>query len=265
MRVGSTRRNKANPGSAGGFSLVELLVVVCILGVLAAILFPIFTKAKESAKVSECLSNMRQIGVGLHLYLDEYNGRFPSAVPCGSPSFWSAKNRKTLQELLANYVQKGLTLADASSHAVYTSAGVFACPSDTGGADDLAEKIGIRKDMAVWKSTGSSYEYYASLQEDWDHAGVAVPWTSLAPLIVVNGELRRVGAPTWAFSSLSRKAVLGDMFYWHMGDRTPDNCLAYCNTLFADGHAERVRGGCHLEARLERLKPWHSYTEMGTE
>lgn len=244
---------------------MELLVVICILGVLAAILFPVFTKAKESARVSECLSNMRQIGIGLHMYLDEYNGRFPSAVPCGSPTYWNSKNRKTFQELLSNYVQKGINVKNAGNRATFTSAGVFACPSDTGGADELAGEFGISPNIPVWKSTGCSYEYYASLQDDWDHSGVSVPWTSLSPLIENNGERQRVGAPSWAFASLSRKAVLGDMFYWHMGDRTPDNCLAYCNTLFADGHAERVRGACHLEARLERLKPWHSFTEIGNE
>ncbi len=59
------------------FTLIELLVVIAIIAILAAILFPVFTQAKESAKRTECLSNLRQIGVGLEMYLSDYDQRLP--------------------------------------------------------------------------------------------------------------------------------------------------------------------------------------------
>ena len=60
-----------------GFTLIELLVVIAIVAILAAILFPVFAQAKLAAKKTQDLSNMRQIGLGLKLYSDDYNGEAP--------------------------------------------------------------------------------------------------------------------------------------------------------------------------------------------
>lgn len=59
------------------FTLVELLVVIAIIAILAAILFPIFLKAKESAKLTWCQSNLRQLALAMQMYIDDSNGRFP--------------------------------------------------------------------------------------------------------------------------------------------------------------------------------------------
>jgi len=60
-----------------GFTLIELLVVIAIIAILAAILFPVFITVKARAKAAHCLSNLRQIGVALSLYIPENGGRFP--------------------------------------------------------------------------------------------------------------------------------------------------------------------------------------------
>lgn len=62
---------------AAGFTLIELLVVIAIIAILAAILFPIFLSAKSGGKRSADLVNQRQIGVGLCLYADDNQGKFP--------------------------------------------------------------------------------------------------------------------------------------------------------------------------------------------
>jgi len=62
-----------------GFTLIELLVVVAIIAILAAILFPVFLKAKEKANQTRCLSNMRQLALGLTRYIQDSNNALPGA------------------------------------------------------------------------------------------------------------------------------------------------------------------------------------------
>ena len=61
-----------------GFTLIELLVVIAIIAILAAILFPVFAQARDSARQSACLSNMKQLGTALMLYGQDYDETLPS-------------------------------------------------------------------------------------------------------------------------------------------------------------------------------------------
>jgi prepilin-type N-terminal cleavage/methylation domain-containing protein len=64
---------------SSGFTLIELLVVIAILGILAALLLPALSRAKASARRTECISNLQQIGFGLHLYAGDNRDTFPAA------------------------------------------------------------------------------------------------------------------------------------------------------------------------------------------
>ncbi len=60
-----------------GFTLIELLVVIAIIAILAAILFPVFARAREKARQGSCLSNVKQIALGALMYVQDYDERFP--------------------------------------------------------------------------------------------------------------------------------------------------------------------------------------------
>lgn len=61
-----------------GFTLIELLVVIAIIAILAAILFPVFARAREKARQSSCLSNLKQLALGLLMYSQDYDEKFPT-------------------------------------------------------------------------------------------------------------------------------------------------------------------------------------------
>jgi prepilin-type N-terminal cleavage/methylation domain-containing protein/prepilin-type processing-associated H-X9-DG protein len=60
-----------------GFTLIELLVVIAIIAILAAILFPVFARAREKARQTGCLSNVKQLGLGVNMYVTDYDETYP--------------------------------------------------------------------------------------------------------------------------------------------------------------------------------------------
>ncbi len=74
------------PRTRRGFTLIELLVVIAIIAILAAILFPVFARAREAARATSCKSNLKQIGIATQLYAQDYDERVVSAFIYYSPS-----------------------------------------------------------------------------------------------------------------------------------------------------------------------------------
>src|SRR5687768_13614532 len=95
-----------------GFTLIELLVVIAIIAILAAILFPVFAQAREKARSASCLSNLKQIGLGAMMYLQDHDDMYPQGWYPGPPQQW-------FFTLVQPYMKD------------VESAGIRACPSAT--------------------------------------------------------------------------------------------------------------------------------------
>jgi prepilin-type N-terminal cleavage/methylation domain-containing protein/prepilin-type processing-associated H-X9-DG protein len=110
-----------------GFTLIELLVVIAIIAILAAILFPVFAGAREKARQTACLSNMRQLGTATNMYLQDYDETYPAAGldnPNWGPGPWGEGRRS-----LPNYRSQSRWLPQLLPYVHNLQ--VFVCPSDT--------------------------------------------------------------------------------------------------------------------------------------
>jgi prepilin-type N-terminal cleavage/methylation domain-containing protein/prepilin-type processing-associated H-X9-DG protein len=85
--------------SRRGFTLIELLVVIAIIAILAAILFPVFAKAREAARATACRSNMKQIGSAFMMYVQDYDETFPWRGGNAGPNY---SFRQVLQPYVKN-------------------------------------------------------------------------------------------------------------------------------------------------------------------
>jgi prepilin-type N-terminal cleavage/methylation domain-containing protein/prepilin-type processing-associated H-X9-DG protein len=107
---------------SGGFTLIELLTVIAIIGILAAILIPVVGSVRESARSAQCISNMRQIGLAVHLYVTDNNGFLPMVNP--DPS----RNDDGWMDALGPYIPGKRTDLQAGGN-TGQGGGVFVCPA----------------------------------------------------------------------------------------------------------------------------------------
>lgn len=133
-----------------GFTLIELLAVIAIISVLIGIIIPTLGGARESARRTQCLANLSQIGIGTQMYMDtESKGVLPVVRPfhTGEPGGGSDPS---LLDVLSQYLDTPVPRRPSPDvDFVLGKNSCYRCPSDRGGADP-----------ALWASTGTSYEYF---------------------------------------------------------------------------------------------------------
>ncbi len=114
-----------------GFTLIELLVVIAIIAILAAILFPVFAQAREKARGISCLSNQKQIGTGLQMYLQDYDGTYPMDQYFADPGKWN--DQHSWYDSIYPYIKNGDRSKNSAGNTVtWGGDGIFRCPSFPG-------------------------------------------------------------------------------------------------------------------------------------
>jgi prepilin-type N-terminal cleavage/methylation domain-containing protein/prepilin-type processing-associated H-X9-DG protein len=148
-----------------GFTLIELLVVIAIIAILAAILFPVFARARENARRSSCQSNLKQLALGFHQYTQDYDERMPLpgwfTVPNGSYNAGAGGPRK------AYHVGSFVTTWADEIEPYIKSTQIFTCPSDPK-PNQYATTSGVGSLGAI--SYGMNYAL-----NGWSHYGYALP------------------------------------------------------------------------------------------
>jgi prepilin-type N-terminal cleavage/methylation domain-containing protein/prepilin-type processing-associated H-X9-DG protein len=125
-----TRVGRIRDWFVRGFTLIELLVVIAIIGILAGLLFPVLGRTKAKSRDTYCLNNLRQLGLAVASYAQDYNSHLPAAAE--NPAIPPTPPLPRIRDLLSPYVGD--------------NAGVFKCPND----------------QANWfAKVGSSYEWSA--------------------------------------------------------------------------------------------------------
>jgi prepilin-type N-terminal cleavage/methylation domain-containing protein/prepilin-type processing-associated H-X9-DG protein len=117
------------------FTRIELLFVIAIIAILAAILFPVFATAKEKAKQTSCLSNNKQMGTSFQLYITDYDDRYPMAYGTMSNgtawrwNFWHAVPHNWRADQGAAYAEEMKYHWSNSIYPYIQNWGIYACPS----------------------------------------------------------------------------------------------------------------------------------------
>lgn len=131
------------------FTLIELLVVIAIIAILAAILFPVFAQAKEAAKKTSCLSNQKQIGTGMAMYLVDSDDVLPRAAywDYSTTSGWAtaAGGMHEWSEVVLPYIKNGTAVPLSYAGAAGGPGTIYSCPTNS--VPGQLNVYGVHSDM----------------------------------------------------------------------------------------------------------------------
>lgn len=215
-----------------GFTLIELLVVIAIISILASILLPVFAKARESARAISCLSNMRQVGTALMMYMNDTDDVFPTmyreAASAEGDTYGEIYNGHLTLMNSSNITYASQASIRFQLDSYIKTGSIWKCPTDTGASSLYL--IGKRF---------SSYHYKFYFTRGFQ-PGNTDP---------------NVEGKTWAISDLPKITqvfVFNELMPFHdyrqesleWGTTNPGNLgwakSSKMNFIFADGHAKTL-------------------------
>jgi len=190
-----------------GFTLIELLVVIAIIAILAAILFPVFARARENARRSMCISNLRQLGQALHMYAQDYDEWFPLEPNNGNP-------KKGLVVALTPYTK---------SRDIFYCPGVAACVQD----DPTVENTD-----ANWEAGNIGYYYWSICNAHKNTKSLE----QFCPNIL--SEKTEYPSERWLMSDWFKKGCI----QFPHGMKIGEDVGGLLHVLYLDGHARSIAG-----------------------
>ena len=236
-----------------GFTLIELLVVIAIIAILAAILFPVFARAREKARQASCVSNLKQIGLAMQMYASDYDERCPPTWGW-VPADWVPEQGNWFTGFfmwdvyLYPYVKMGSKAAGSTR---MQSHGVWMCPSGLTSSQGHARNYGANQNVFGYLNMDTA-TYGTGFTAPLSLASVAKPAECIAyldsgvyassysiveypqPALWYLPGTAPAGAARWAGAGANGDFMDND---WRNGRHNGVNNVAYM-----DGHVKAVSG-----------------------
>ena len=239
--------------SQKGFTLIELLVVIAIIALLAAILFPVFARARENARRASCQSNLKQIGLGIAQYSQDYDERMPSTAMGGTSSGSTYAGGSSWQVLLQPYVK---------------SYQIFACPSNTRKAlaapSDAGDKVTVVSYAAPRENRGTGNVTNGAA---FGNRGLVGPILSDFPQVAQTIMVADANVDDTDFRMTNTGWVTNDSDNGTSNTALYAGHLSTMNVLFVDGHVKAMKPLATASTAMGgsgTVNMWNRYGHAGT-